>query len=71
MPKYTPDFVKLAESYGARGIRVTKKEEISAAFEKAKKSSKVPTLVEFIIDQEELVYPMIQPGGTLEEMIMG
>ena len=70
MPEYTPDFVRLAESYGAKGIRVTKKEEIAAAFEEAKKNTKAPTLIEFIIDPEDLVYPMIQPGGTLEDMIM-
>ena len=70
MPEYTPDFVKLAESYGAKGIRVTKKEEIAAAFEAAKKNEKVPTLIEFIIDPEELVYPMVKPDGTLEDMIM-
>lgn len=72
MPEYTPDFVKLAESYGAAGIRVTKKEEIAPAFEEAKKnrSRKIPTLIEFIIDPEELVYPMVKPDGTLEDMIM-
>lgn len=70
MPEYTPDFVKLAESYGAKGIRVTCREEIQAAFEAAKKETKVPTLIEFIIDPEEMVYPMIQPGGTLEQMIL-
>lgn len=69
-PVYTPDFVKLAESYGAKGIRVSKREEVAAAFEEAKKNTKVPTLIEFIIDPEEMVYPMIQPGGTLEEMIL-
>ena len=69
-PEYTPDFVRLAESYGAKGIRVTKKEEIAAAFEEAKKSTRVPTLIEFIIDPDEMVYPMIKPGGTLEDMIM-
>lgn len=69
-PPYTPDFVKLAESYGAKGIRVTKTEEIEAAFEEAKKSTKVPTIIEFVIDPEDLVYPMIQPGGTLEEMLL-
>ncbi len=37
MPEYTPDFVRLAESYGAKGIRVTKKEEIKEAFEEAGK----------------------------------
>ena len=69
-PEYTPDFVRLAESYGAKGIRVTKKEEIAAAFEEAKKNPKAPTLIEFIIDPDEMVYPMIKPGGTLEDMIM-
>ena len=70
MPEYTPDFVRLAESYGAKGIRVTKKEEIKEAFEEAGKNTTVPTLIEFIIDPEEMVYPMIKPGGTLEEMIV-
>ena len=69
-PVYTPDFVKLAESYGAKGIRVTEREAVAAAFEEAKKNTKTPTLIEFIIDPEEMVYPMIQPGGTLEEMIL-
>lgn len=69
-PEYTPDFVKLAESYGAKGIRVSKLEEIRPAFREARKNEKVPTLIEFLIDPEEMVYPMIQPGGTLEDMIM-
>ena len=69
-PKYTPDFVKLAESYGAKGIRVFNKNEVAAAFEEAKKNTKVPTLIEFIIDPEEMVYPMVKPGGTLEDLIM-
>ena len=70
MPEYTPDFVKLAESYGAKGVRVTRREEIAAAFAEAKKNTKAPTLIEFIIDPEEMVYPMIRPGGTLEDMIL-
>ena len=69
-PTYTPDFVKLAESYGAKGIRVFNKNEVAAAFEEAKKNTKVPTLIEFIIDPEEMVYPMVKPGGTLEDLIM-
>ncbi len=70
MPEYTPDFVKLAESYGAKGIRVSRKEDIAAAFEEAKKNTKTPTLIEFLIDPEEIVYPMVQPGGSLDEMIL-
>ncbi len=70
LPAYTPDFVRLAESYGAKGIRVTRKEEIAPAFEAAKKTEKVPTLIEFVLDPEDLVSPMIRPGGTLEDMIL-
>ena len=69
-PPYTPDFVKLAESYGAKGIRVFQPEDVKAAFEEARKNTQTPTLIEFIIDPEELVYPMVKPGGTLEELIM-
>lgn len=69
-PEYTPDFVKLAESYGAKGIRITKKEEIRPAFQEAMESRKTPYILEFIIDPEDLVYPMIEPGGTLKDMIM-
>ena len=69
-PEYTPDFIRLAESYGAKGIRVTEKDQIAAAFEAAKKNTKTPTIIEFIIDPEEMVYPMIKPGGTLADLIM-
>lgn len=69
-PPYTPDFVKLAESYGAKGIHISKKEEIESAFLEAMKSQKTPYILEFDIDPEDLVYPMIQPGGTLEDMIL-
>ena len=41
--------------------------DIAAAFEEAKKNTKTPTIIEFIIDPEEMVYPMIKPGGTLED----
>lgn len=69
-PEYTPDFIKLAESYGAKGIRVTKKEEIEPAFREAMASKKTPVIIEFLIDPEDLVYPMIEPGGTLRDMIL-
>ena len=70
MPTYTPDFVKLAESYGAKGIRVESRDQIRMAFEEAKLETKRPTLIEFIIDPDEMVYPMVQPGGALEDMIV-
>ena len=40
------------------------------AFREAMKSTKTPIVIEFEIDPEDLVYPMIQPGGTLEDMIL-
>lgn len=68
-PPYEPDFVKLAESYGAVGIRVTKEEEIAPAFEKAKEQ-KVPVLIEFMIATEEIVLPMVKGGNPMTEMIL-
>lgn len=69
-PPFTPDFVKLAESYGARGIRVEKPEDIAGALKTAAAEKKVPTLIEFIIDREENVMPMVPPGKTLEAVIL-
>lgn len=69
-PVYTPDFMKLADAYGAKGIHITKKEEIEPAFREAMKSTKTPYILEFDIDSEDLVYPMVKPGGTLEDLII-
>ncbi len=68
-PPYEPDFVKLAESYGAFGIRVTKEEEIVPAFEKAKMQN-TPVLIEFLIATEEIVLPMVKGGNPMTEMIL-
>ena len=69
-PPYTPDFVKLAESYGAKGIRVWNQEEIRPAFQEAMKETAVPTIIEFMIDADHLVLPMVQGGKALDEMIL-
>ncbi len=69
-PQYTPDFIRLAESYGAKGIRVTKAEDIKAAFESARKNTKAPTFIEFIIDREANVMPIVPPGNPLTDMIL-
>jgi acetolactate synthase-1/2/3 large subunit len=68
-PPYEPDFVKLAESYGACGIRVEREEEIAPAFEKAK-AQDVPVLIEFMIATEEIVLPMVRGGNPMTEMIL-
>ena len=69
-PKYTPDFVKLAESYGAYGIRVEREEDIDAAFAEAKKHTDAPTIIEFMIVTDELVLPMVKSGNPMSEMIL-
>lgn len=69
-PEYTPDFVRLAESYGAKGIRVTKAQEIETALTAAKENKKMPTVIEFIIDREMNVMPIVPPGNALEDMIL-
>ncbi|MCF0144022.1 MAG: biosynthetic-type acetolactate synthase large subunit [Firmicutes bacterium] len=69
-PEYVPDFVKLAEAYDAQGIRVTKVEEIDEAFAKAKAKKDGPTIIEFIIEDKELVFPMVKPNGSISDQII-
>ncbi len=63
-----PDFVKLAEAYGAEGIRVTKKSELVPALEQAIRSSK-PVMLDFVVDREDNVMPMVPPGESLDRML--
>lgn len=69
-PEYTPDFIKLAESYGAEGIRVTKEDEIEAAFLHAKENAKGPTVIECVIDPGLNVMPIVPPGNALRDMVV-
>ncbi|HKL99911.1 MAG TPA: thiamine pyrophosphate-dependent enzyme, partial [Mobilitalea sp.] len=69
-PKYTPDFIKLAESYDAMGIRVEKTEDIEQAFIQAMANKYSPTVIEFIIEREANVLPIVPSGKPLSEMIM-
>ncbi len=68
---YFPDFVKLAEAYGAVGIRVEKPEEIRPALETAKKTLDRPVFIDFIVAREANVYPIVPPGAGIYEMILG
>ncbi len=69
-PPYEPDFVKLAESYGTYGMRVTKQEEIASALAEAKKHTDAPTIIEFMIASDEIVLPMVKSGNPMSEMIL-
>ena len=65
-----PDFVKLAESYGAVGIRVTKKSEVKKAIERAL-VEKNTVLMDFVVEEEENVMPMVPAGQAINRMIGG
>ena len=60
------DFIKLAEAMGAVGIRVTKKDEVAPAIEKAISLGR-PVVLECVIDSDDKVFPMMSPGAPLEE----
>ncbi len=62
------DFVKLSQAFGAEGARVETIKEFETAFKKAIKYNG-PYLIDVQIDKEQLVLPMLPPGGTLEDMI--
>jgi len=65
----SPDFVKLAEAYGGVGIRVTKREEVRPALEDAL-AARRPCLIDFRIDRNEDVYPMVPAGAANIDMIV-
>ena len=69
-PPYTPDFVALAESYGAHGIRVEREEDIQKALDTARTYQDAPTIIEFMISTDEIVLPMVKSGNPMSEMIL-
>jgi acetolactate synthase-1/2/3 large subunit len=67
-PITSPDFVKLVEAHGLKGLRVTKREEVPTAVNEAR-ASKETTLIDFRVEQEDSVYPMVPAGADLHNMI--
>ena len=63
-----PDFVKLAEAYGITGIRVTEKAQVASAIQQAM-DTPGPVVLDFVVKQDEHVYPMIPAGESVNEMI--
>ncbi|MCS5496305.1 acetolactate synthase large subunit [Cnuibacter physcomitrellae] len=57
-----PDFVKMADAYGALGIRVTKKEEVDAAIKLALETNDRPVVIDFVVSREAMVWPMVPQG---------
>jgi acetolactate synthase-1/2/3 large subunit len=67
-PMFNPDFCKLADAYGIANMRVTHRSQIEEAVAFAR-SIKGPTLIEFAIEKEDMVYPMVPAGADLDAMI--
>ena len=63
------DFVKLAEAFGCKGYRATNEKEFEEVFEKAYKEEG-PTVIDLVIDKDEMVLPMLRPGGSFDHLIL-
>ena len=65
---HAPDFVKLADAYGIPALRVEREEDVAPALEQAR-AYPGPFVIDFVVDPEENVYPMVAPGESLDCMI--
>ncbi len=66
-----PDFVKLAESYGAVGLRATKPEDVLPVLQESMKVKDKPVVMDFKVAEEANVFPMVPAGASLHEMVEG
>ncbi|MDM8538689.1 biosynthetic-type acetolactate synthase large subunit [Desulfobacterales bacterium HSG17] len=66
---HAPDFVKLAEAFGAMGLRATKPEEVEEVLAKGLSANK-PVIMDFVVEKEECVYPMVPAGAPITEMLL-
>jgi acetolactate synthase-1/2/3 large subunit len=64
-----PDFVKLAEAYGAVGLRATKPDEVESVLSEGLRTPK-PVIMDFVVEKEEGVYPMVPAGAAITEMLL-
>ncbi|GBE04091.1 acetolactate synthase isozyme 3 large subunit [bacterium BMS3Abin09] len=64
-----PDFVKVAEAYGAVGLRATKPEEVVPVLKESLKIKDRPVFMDFVCDWKEKVFPMVPAGAAIDEMI--
>jgi acetolactate synthase-1/2/3 large subunit len=67
--EHLPDFVKLAEAYGAVGLRATRPDEVKAVLQKGLETPG-PVIMDFAVARKECVYPMVPAGAPITEMLM-
>jgi len=68
-PMVNPDFCKLAEAYGIPTVRVTERGQIEEAVNASRAQTDGPTLIDFVVEKEEIVFPMVPAGADLDDMI--
>ena len=66
---HAPDFLKLAEAYGAVGLRATRPEEVEPVLREGL-STRRTVIMEFKVEKEENVYPMVPAGAPITEMLL-
>jgi acetolactate synthase-1/2/3 large subunit len=69
-PLMNPDFLKIADAYGISALRVKRRSEVVPAIQRAMEHDG-PFLIDFMVEPEENVYPMVPPGATLAQVIEG
>jgi len=67
--EHAPDFVKLAEAYGAAGFRATKPSEVEEVLKKGL-ATPGPVIMDFVVEREECVYPMVPAGAPITNMLL-
>ncbi len=67
--EHAPDFVKLAEAYGAVGLRATQPDEVASVLKKGL-DSPYPVIMDFVVEREESVYPMVPAGAPITDMLL-
>ena len=67
--KHAPDFVKLAEAYGAVGLRAEKPDQVESVLSEGLAVNKT-VIMDFVVEQEEGVYPMVPAGAPITEMVL-
>ena len=68
-PMFHPDFRRLAGAFGIPACRVTERDEVDVAVRRAREHSGSPFLIEFVVEQHDVVYPMVAAGAALDSMI--
>jgi acetolactate synthase-1/2/3 large subunit len=67
--KNIPDYMKLADAYGCEGIRVTSPDQVDAAIEKAMETNDKSVVVEFVVHQDAMVWPMVAAGTSNDDIL--